>query len=113
MTFSRAAPNPLRFSTYLFDFMIFLKNLVVDCLLKEAEVDKCIRMRWKASASIAIAAGVYLVLLRALLQPFQLVVEHRELSGDAFYPSMQSSVLAVLRIEIVLIPLALLWRADL
>lgn len=54
----------------------------------------------------------YLVLVCALLKLFQLVVEHSELPGDALYSSMQTPVLAVLCVEIVFIPLALLWGGD-
>lgn len=64
--------------------MILLKYLIVDCL----------------------------VLVCSLLQLFELVVQHRELPGDSFYPGVEASVLAVLGVEIVFIPLALLLSAD-
>lgn len=56
--------------------------------------------------------GVYLVLVCALLELFELVVKHGEMPSDALYPSMQTPVLTVFGIEIVFIPLALLRRAD-
>lgn len=56
--------------------------------------------------------GIYLVLFCALLELFELIVKHSELPSDALYPSMQTPVLAVLGVEIVFIPLTLLWRAD-
>ena len=56
--------------------------------------------------------GIYLVLVCALIELFELVVEHSELPGDALYPSMQAPVLTVLGVEIVFIPLTLIWRAD-
>lgn len=40
----------------------------------------------------------------------QLIVKHSELSSDALYPSMQTPVLTILSVEIIFIPLALLWR---
>lgn len=55
---------------------------------------------------------IYLVLVCALLELFELVVKHSELPGDALYPSMQTPVLTVLGVEIVFIPLTLLRRAD-
>lgn len=47
-----------------------------------------------------------------MLELFELIVEHSELPSDALYPSMQTPVFAVLGVEIVFIPLTLLWRAD-
>lgn len=54
----------------------------------------------------------YLVSVCAWLQLFQFVVQHGELPSDALYPSVQTSVFAVLGVEIILIPLPLLGRAD-
>lgn len=56
--------------------------------------------------------GLYLVLVCALMELFQLVVEHSELPGDAVYPGVQTPVLTVLGVEIVFIPLPLLRRGD-
>lgn len=47
-----------------------------------------------------------------MLELFELIVKHSELPGDALYPSMQTPVLTVLGVEIVFIPLTLLWRAN-
>lgn len=63
-------------------------------------------------ASVSHTWGVYLVLVCALLELFELIVKYREVSSDALYPSMQTPILTVLGVEIVFIPLALLWRAD-
>lgn len=56
--------------------------------------------------------GIYLILLCALLELFELIVEHSELPSDTLYPCMQRPILAVLGVEIVFIPLTLLWRTD-
>lgn len=55
---------------------------------------------------------IYLVLVCALLELFELVVKHGEVASDALYPSVQPPVLAVFSVEVVLVPLALLRRAD-
>jgi len=48
----------------------------------------------------------------ALLELLQLGVQHGELPGDALYPGVQPSVLAVLRVEVGLVRLPLLRGAD-
>lgn len=55
---------------------------------------------------------IYLVSVCAWLELFELIVEHGELPSDALYPSVQTSVFAVLGVEIIFISLALLGRAD-
>lgn len=56
--------------------------------------------------------NAYLVLVCALLELFELRVEYRELSGDALYARVEAPVLAVLRVEVVLVTLTLLLRTD-
>lgn len=53
----------------------------------------------------------YLILVCALLELFELGVEYSELSGDALYPCVEATVLAVLRVEVVFVTLTLLLRA--
>lgn len=62
--------------------------------------------------SVTRMLGVYLVLICALLELFELVVEHGEMASDALYPSMQTPVLTVFGVKIVFIPLPLIGRAD-
>lgn len=61
---------------------------------------------------MCILPATYLVLVCALLELFQLIVKHSELLSDALYPSMQTPVLTVLSIEIIFIPLTLIWRGN-
>lgn len=55
---------------------------------------------------------LYLVFLGALQELLELGVELGEAAGDALYPRVQVPVLAVLRVEVVLVALALLRRRD-
>lgn len=55
----------------------------------------------------------YLILICALLELFQLSVQHSELPGDALYSCVECPVLAVLRVKVILIALSLLLGADL
>lgn len=55
---------------------------------------------------------IYLVLVCALLELFELIVKHSELPGDALYPSMQTPIFTVLGVEIVFIALTLFLRAN-
>lgn len=57
--------------------------------------------------------NLYLILICALLQLFQLSIQHGELPGDALYSRMESPVLAILRIKVVLVRLPLLLGANL
>lgn len=66
----------------------------------------------KNSRFVCVVKKMYLVLVCALLELFELIVEHSELPSDALYPSVQTPVLTVLCVEIVFIPLTLLRRTN-
>lgn len=97
--------------------MILFNDLIIHRLRRQKQKDsKLIQTKPLKNSPdgicLAHASAVYLVLVCALLELFELVVQHSEMSSDALYPSVQTPVLTVLGVEIVFIPLALLRRAD-
>lgn len=97
--------------------MILFNDLIVDRLRRPKQKDyKWIQTKPKEhildGACLTHVSGVYLVLVCALLELFKLVVQDSEMPSDALYPSVQTSVLTVLGVEIIFVPLPLLRRAD-